>query len=95
MVRVLRCDGLNGDVPPKIKFSDGTARPGLSGAPLLNPATGKVCGVVKYTEDRSLPVGGGGIPIATVFEYFPDLETLIPQVDSRNEIIHLYYFFSP
>ena len=72
---VLRCDGLNGDVPPKIKFSDGTARLGLSGAPLLNPATGKVCGVVKYTEDRNFPLGGGGIPIATVFEYFPVLNT--------------------
>ncbi|WP_103669039.1 trypsin-like peptidase domain-containing protein [Pseudanabaena sp. BC1403] len=71
----LRYDGLNGDVPPKIKFSDGRVRSGLSGAPLLNPATGKVCGVVKYTEDRSLPLGGGGIPIATVFEYFPDLAT--------------------
>jgi uncharacterized protein YjbI with pentapeptide repeats len=72
---VLRCDGLNGDVPPKIKFSDGRVRSGLSGAPLLNPKTGKVCGVVKYTEDRSLPVGGGGIPIATVLEYFPVLNT--------------------
>lgn len=70
-----RCDGFNGDVPPKIKFSDNRVRPGLSGAPLLNPATGKVCGVVKYTEDRSLPLGGGGIPISTVFEYFPDLAT--------------------
>ncbi len=72
---VLRCDGLNGDVPPKIKFSDGRVRSGLSGAPLLNPATGKVCGVVKYTEDRSLPLGGGGIPIKTVLEYFPILNT--------------------
>jgi hypothetical protein len=72
---VLRCDGLNGDVPPKIKFSDGRVRSGLSGAPLLNPATGKVCGIVKYTEDRSLPLGGGGIPIATVLEYFPVLNT--------------------
>jgi uncharacterized protein YjbI with pentapeptide repeats len=72
---VFRCDGLNGDVPPKIKFSDGTARLGLSGAPLLNPSTGKVCGVVKYTEDRNFPLGGGGIPIATVFEYFPVLNT--------------------
>jgi uncharacterized protein YjbI with pentapeptide repeats len=72
---VLRCDGLNGDEPPKIKFSDGRVRSGLSGAPLLNPVTGKVCGVVKYTEDRSLPLGGGGIPIATVLEYFPVLNT--------------------
>jgi len=72
---VLRCDGLNGDVPPKIKFSDGRVRSGLSGAPLLNPATGKVCGVVKYTEDRSLPLGGGGIPIKTVLEYFLVLNT--------------------
>ena len=81
---VLRCDGLNGDVPPKIKFSDGRVRSGLSGAPLLNPATGKVCGVVKYTEDRSLPLGGGGIPIATVFEYFPYLANLNRQFHQQQ-----------
>jgi len=81
---VLRCDGLNGDVPPKIKFSDGRVRSGLSGAPLLNLATGKVCGVVKYTEDRSLPLGGGGIPIATVFEYFPNLATLNRQFHQQQ-----------
>jgi len=80
----LRYDGLNGDVPPKIKFSDGRVRSGLSGAPLLNPATGKVCGVVKYTEDRSLPLGGGGIPIATVFENFPDLATLNRQFHQQQ-----------
>ena len=94
---VLRSDGLNGDVPPKIKFSDGTARPGLSGAPLLNPATGKVCGVVKYTEDRSFPVGGGGIPIKTVFECFPHLANLNrqfhqPQWGDVNPYKGLAYF---
>ena len=81
---VLRCDGLNGDVPPKIKFSDGRVRSGLSGAPLLNPSTGKVCGVVKYTEDRSLPLGGGGISIKTVLEYFPDLVTLNRQFHQQQ-----------
>jgi hypothetical protein len=59
-------------------------RSGLSGAPLLNPATGKVCGVVKYTEDRSLPLGGGGIPISTVFEYFPDLAALNRQFHQQQ-----------
>ncbi|GBO55628.1 hypothetical protein APA_3779 [Pseudanabaena sp. lw0831] len=94
---VLRCDGLNGDQPPKIKFSDGRVRSGLSGAPLLNPATGMVCGVVKYTEDRSLPLGGGGIPIATVFEYFPYLANLNrqfhqPQWGDVNPYKGLAYF---
>gem|GEM_PF-624140 len=64
----LRCEGLNGDQPPKIKFSVGRVRRGLSGAPLLNRVTGKVCGVVKYTEDQSFPLGGGGITIKTVLE---------------------------
>jgi hypothetical protein len=81
---VLRCDGLNGDDPPKLKFSDGTTRSGLSGAPLLNPKTGKVCGVVKDSEHLSLPVGGSGIPIATVFEYFPDLATLNRQFHQQQ-----------
>ncbi|GBO55638.1 hypothetical protein APA_3789 [Pseudanabaena sp. lw0831] len=73
----LRCDGFTGDSPRKVIFSgDRVVRPGLSGSPLMNWRTGKVCGVVKYTEDRSLPLGGGGIPIKTVLEYFPDLATL-------------------
>ncbi len=47
------CEGLTGDEPPLIKFKAGQARPGLSGSPLLNQRTGKVCGIVKFTRDRS------------------------------------------
>jgi S1-C subfamily serine protease len=43
-----------------IKFKAGAVQKGLSGAPLLNPRTGKVCGLVKYKEDFNNPVGRRG-----------------------------------
>ncbi|MEQ9367970.1 MAG: serine protease [Coleofasciculus chthonoplastes F3-SA18-01] len=54
------CEGLTGDEPGLIKFKLGQVRPGMSGAPLLNQRTGKVCGIVKLTRDRSFDLGVGG-----------------------------------
>lgn len=67
------CEGLTGDEPALIKFALGQVRPGMSGSPLLNQRTGKVCGIVKFTRDRSLDLGGGAVPTAVVFEQFPEL----------------------
>ncbi len=43
------CEGFTGDEPGLIKFALRQVRPGMSGAPLLNQRTGKVCGIVKFT----------------------------------------------
>ncbi|MEM8640461.1 MAG: trypsin-like peptidase domain-containing protein [Cyanobacteria bacterium P01_G01_bin.54] len=59
---------------PLMKFKEGQVRPGLSGSPLLNRRTGKVCGVVQKTRDRSSALGGRGIPMSTVFKVFPQLQ---------------------
>ncbi|MGB0561487.1 MAG: trypsin-like peptidase domain-containing protein [Spirulinaceae cyanobacterium] len=59
---------------PLMKFKEGQVRPGLSGSPLLNRRTGKVCGVVKKTRDRSTDLGGRGIPMTTVFQVFAQLQ---------------------
>jgi len=40
------CEGFTGDEPPLIMFKLGQVLPGMSGAPLLNRRTGKVCGVL-------------------------------------------------
>jgi hypothetical protein len=57
-----------------IKFKAGAVQKGLSGAPLLNPRTGKVCGLVKYKEDFNNPVGGGGgIATQVILAKFPAL----------------------
>lgn len=58
---------------PLMKLDQGQVRPGLSGAPLLNRRTGKVCGVMKKSRDRASDLGGRGIPMTTVFKLFPQL----------------------
>ncbi len=49
-----------------LKFREGEARPGFSGAPLLNLNTGGVCGVVQTT--RGSDIGGRAIPTSIVFQ---------------------------
>ncbi|HEY9630367.1 MAG TPA: NB-ARC domain-containing protein [Coleofasciculaceae cyanobacterium] len=58
---------------PLILFKLAQVRPGLSGAPLLNLRTGEVCGMVKFTRDRSLDLGGGAIPTAVIWAQMPEL----------------------
>jgi S1-C subfamily serine protease len=70
-----KCEGLTGDEPPLIKFALGQVRPGMSGSPLLNQRTGKVCGIVKFTRDRSLDLGGGAVSTAAIFTQLPELQS--------------------
>lgn len=67
------CEGLTGDEPALIKFAMGQVRPGMSGSPLLNQRTGKVCGIVKFTRDRGSDLGGGAVPVAVILTQFPEL----------------------
>jgi energy-coupling factor transporter ATP-binding protein EcfA2 len=67
------CEGFTGDEPGLIKFKLGQVRPGMSGAPLLNQRTGKVCGIVKFTRDRTLDLGGGAVPTTVILEQLPQL----------------------
>lgn len=78
------CEGLTGDNPPLIKFKSGQARPGLSGSPLLNMRTGKVCGLVKFTRDRSTDIGGGGITMTTVLSEFLKLKKIQREFLAEN-----------
>ncbi|MGK7899478.1 MAG: trypsin-like peptidase domain-containing protein [Xenococcus sp. (in: cyanobacteria)] len=67
--------GLTGDKPPLIKFKEGQVRPGFSGSPLLNLRTGKVCGIINQTRDRSLDLGGKGVPVSVIFQHFSELKS--------------------
>ena len=67
--------GLTGNQPPLIKFKEGQVRPGFSGSPLLNLRTGKVCGIINKTLDRSSDLGGKGVPTSVIFTYFPELKS--------------------
>ncbi len=58
---------------PLIVFKSAQVRPGLSGSPLLNLKTGRVCGIVKFTRDRSLDLGGGAIPTSVILQQFSEL----------------------
>jgi len=70
----LECEGITGGTFGKIKLKGGQVRPGLSGSPLLNFNTGKVCGVIKFTRGKSSDLGGGAVPMNYVFEKFSNLE---------------------
>jgi Trypsin-like peptidase domain len=54
-----RCEGTDGR--GLIKFRDTLVDHGMSGAPLLNLTTGRVCGMVRATRDKDAPVGGFAI----------------------------------
>ena len=77
--RTFNCDGITGGEIASILFNLGQVRPGMSGSPLLNQRTGKVCGIVKFTRDRSIDLGGGAIPICVILEQFPQLQELQQQ----------------
>ncbi|MCH2247056.1 MAG: serine protease [Crocosphaera sp.] len=57
-------------------------RPGLSGAPLLNKNTGKVCGLickelkVRLRGSILQGFGGVGIPVQKIFEVYPELKNI-------------------
>ena len=54
-----RCEGTDGR--GLIKFRDTLVDHGMSGSPVLNLKTGKVCGMVRATRDKDAPVGGFAI----------------------------------
>lgn len=69
----LEFEGMIGGSNPLIKLKGGQVRPGLSGSPLLNLRTGKVCAVIKFTRNRKSDLGGGAIPIDAVFKYYSQI----------------------
>ncbi|MGC1396185.1 MAG: tetratricopeptide repeat-containing serine protease family protein [Coleofasciculaceae cyanobacterium] len=71
--RTFNCDGKTGSEIPSILFNLGQVRPGMSGSPLLNQRTGKVCGIVKFTRHSSSDLGGGAIPTSVILDQFPEL----------------------
>lgn len=68
------CEGIAGGDPPLIKFKAGLFLKGLSGSPLVNLNTGKVCGVVSESLDRRFPLGGLAIPVQVIFSKWRDLD---------------------
>jgi len=79
------CDGLTEGYSPSIKLKFGQVSGGMSGSPLLNCDTQKVCGVTRFTLDnRPSLVGGGAIPVSTIYKEFPELKELQQQFHQKD-----------
>lgn len=80
-----QCEGdANENEVKLILFKGGRIRPGISGSPLLNIRTRKVCGIVKFTHDRSSDLGGGAVPTEVILAQFPELQGLQQQFHQRD-----------
>jgi len=67
-----------------IKFKQGQIRPGLSGSPLYNQRTQQICGVVKFTRDHAIDLGGGAIPLSHCPDHWQDYFTLQPELPASS-----------
>ena len=65
-------EGITPGPPREIKFKAGQIIPGMSGSPLLNQRTGKVCGMVTFTRDERTDLGGGAVPADDVWQCLPE-----------------------
>jgi Trypsin-like peptidase domain len=68
-----------------MKLKDGQISPGLSGAPLLNLRTGRVCGIVKQTRDRLNDLGGRAVPAHVALGRFGPLRAAQEGFHQRDE----------
>lgn len=73
-----------------IKFARGQFSPGLSGAPILNLSTNRVCGMANRTKDATSDLGGYAIPLATIQRFVPECVAAasgfdIASIQSRRE----------
>lgn len=64
-----------------LKLKEGQAQPGLSGAPLLNLNTYKVCGIMYRTRYASSDLGGGAVSISAIAD-------LLPEILEQNQQFH-------
>ncbi len=77
-------EGWSGHQQDQLKFKVGQVRPGMSGSPLLNMRTGRVCGIIQLSRDRSTDLGGRAIPITVVYQCFKQLENEQQQFHARD-----------
>jgi tetratricopeptide (TPR) repeat protein len=54
-------------------LKQGQLQPGMSGGPLLNLRTGRVCAMAKFTRDQHTDLGGGGVQGRVILEQLPEL----------------------
>ncbi len=67
-----------------LKFKEDLVGSGLSGSPLLNLNSGKVCAIIVITRDTKKNLGGRGIPTQTIFEHFPEVKEFQQSLYSKE-----------
>ena len=67
-------EGWIGTQQELLRLKEGQVRPGMSGSPVLNSATGCICGIVQSTRDRAIALGGEAIMTKVILREFPELE---------------------
>jgi hypothetical protein len=70
------CNGYTGDEPPLIRIKLDNIQEGMSGSPLLNLETKRVCGMIRFTVDPGGIAGGGGVSAKTIFDHLDELAEL-------------------
>ncbi len=78
-------EGWAGEQQAMLKFKEGVVRHGTSGSPLLNLATGSVCGIVQITYDDTFQVGGKALQTRFIIQEFPELEALQKQYHQQSK----------
>ena len=84
----LECEGIQGGIIPSIKLKSGHVLPGLSGSPLLNQRTSKVCGIIRNTRDERFDLGGEAIPISVILAKIPALSILQKDFHTKDPRWH-------
>jgi hypothetical protein len=75
-----------------VKIADEQIRPGLSGSPVLNTRTGRVCAMMKSTRDRNDNLGGYAIASPTILWHRRSLSGPVAELgfdtNARAQRIH-------
>jgi len=64
---------LTGDGFEVLKLGHDQVLPGYSGSPVLNLASGTICGIIDSTRDPSVDLGGFAIPVSALTPHLPEL----------------------
>lgn len=67
------------DQKQNLKLKGGQVRPGMSGAPVVDPKSGRILGILRYTRDRQSELGGIAIPISHALIFKSILAEIVPE----------------
>jgi Trypsin-like peptidase domain/NB-ARC domain len=71
-----------------VKFAGGQVRPGHSGAAILDRDTGQICGMLNWTRNRKLSLGGFAVPGGTILEC---VKAVVASGETTDEPVHRQY----